>query len=73
MKIWNVGLTTEAGENIGWYVSADTADEAIAKARNCAAMNGTALCAGATVQSRYPKPEYNKYFDGEFRYVGSLL
>lgn len=73
MKIWNVGLTTDAGENIGWHVSADNADAAIAKARNCAAMNDMALYAGATVQRRDPKPGYNKYFDGAFRYVGALL
>jgi hypothetical protein len=73
MKIWNVGLTTQAGENIGWHVSADNADIAIEKARNCAVMNDTALYAGATVQRRDPKPDYNKYFDGAFRYVGALL
>lgn len=73
MKIWNVGLTTATGENIGWHVSADDADQAIAKARNCAAMNNTALYAGATVQRRVAKQDDNKYFDGAFRYVGALL
>jgi hypothetical protein len=73
MKIWNVGLTTQAGENIGWHVSADNADEAIATARGWCGFVGIELMAGATVQRRDPNPDYNKYFDGNFRYVGSLL
>lgn len=73
MKIYNVGLTTLAGENIGWHVSADHADHAISKARSAAEQNGTLTYAGATTQLRVSRTGYNEYFDRTFKYVGALL
>lgn len=75
MKIWNVGLTVlnDSRENIGFHVSAEHADAAEYLARLECAARDIPLYAGCTLQVRDDDPGYNAYFDGAFRYVGSIL